>query len=411
MLIALTFMVGAVSGRDMDHNRRPIVISHRGASGYTPEHSTAAYRLAADLKSDYIEPDVVLSKDGVFVAMHDLLLDNTTNIELYSDIFESRRKTKTVMGKNYTGYFVDDFTIVELKSLRLKQRLEGRSTLFDGLLEIPTFNEVMALAQQESEAKNSTVGIYVELKHPSYFFDQLGMDMGSMLLETLEAGGYATNLTQSGSRVSPIVIQCFEPDTLISLRNRTSLPLVQLINKRKPGEEDGSLMCDDMYGGCEILGFNSATIEAIAEYADGIGPHKADLIARTHVEGLPLMQEAQSKGLLVHPFTSRADKVDTAFNGDHDREEIYILCCLRANGIFTEHPDVTIAVLNSIEAQMQATTFTWGSPYSSAQCTIDCNTREYKHEDTNEAGLKPVSSTWMSRGAQKVVSMFHSLRS
>lgn len=145
----------------------PQIISHRGASGYIPEHSLAAYRLAIDLNTDYIEPDLVISKDGQFVIMHDVTLDDTTNVNDVVE-FKDRYTTKIVDGVSKTGYFVNDFTVSELKTLKLKQRMSGRSTLLNNLLDIPTFVEVLNLAQNYYTQYNKTIGVYAELKVNNY---------------------------------------------------------------------------------------------------------------------------------------------------------------------------------------------------------------------------------------------------
>lgn len=144
-------------------DRFPQVISHRGASGYVPEHSLVGYQLAMDLNTDYIEPDLVISKDGQFVIMHDVTLDDTTNVGDMPE-FADRYVTKRVDGQNKTGWFVNDFTLAELKTLRLQQRVHTRSSLLDNLLEIPTFAEIMELAQSSYASTNRTTGIYAELK-------------------------------------------------------------------------------------------------------------------------------------------------------------------------------------------------------------------------------------------------------
>lgn len=305
------------------YNKFPQIISHRGASGYVPEHSLAGYQLALDVKTDYIEPDLCISKDGVFIAMHDLLLDDTTNVASMPE-YDDRYTTKVVEGKNMSGYFVNDFTVDELKTLRLKQRLSGRSVQFDNLLQIPTFTEIMSLSQSNYASTNITRGLYIELKHPAYHAS-LGYHMGDMLLDALVEGGFAVNASTAGESgvvpsdlhtVVPVVIQCFEPDTLMDLANKTDIPLIQLWN---------APMTDEV-------------LTAIAAYADGVGPEK-NLLAG-YDKSYSVVRSAEEQGLLLHPWTMRADRdIMPAFNGDFAAEEEYFYCCLKVAGLFTEFPD------------------------------------------------------------------------
>lgn len=208
------------------------VIAHRGASGYIPEHSLEGYSLAVSLGADYIEPDLVLSKDGIFFDLHDVLLDDTTNIIDFPQ-FANRSKTDTVEGVEFTGYFVSDFTAVELKMLRLKQRLPlTRSTLLDGFLEIPMLTEIFALFSNVTSMSGRRIGLYPELKHPQYF-NSLGFKMEDMILEYITNANYSIIDVNSSliDTIAPIVIQCFIPEPLVYLRTKCDLPLVQLMGR------------------------------------------------------------------------------------------------------------------------------------------------------------------------------------
>ena len=297
--------------------QQPLIISHRGASGYIPEHSIPAYKLAIDLQTDYIEPDLCLSKDGVFVALHDLLLDDTTNIASFPE-YNNRKRTQLVDGKILTGYFVNDFTISELKELRLNQRLPQRSQLYNGLFEIPTLDEIMNLL----EIENNKIGIFPELKHPSYFNSlghivkatlddninpERGFLMEDMLLEQLS--NYNKDL---------IMIQCFEENTLISLRNKTDIPLILLV-------EDNDI-------------WNNDYLKNISKFVNGIGPKK-DLL------DYKKMEMAHNNNLKVYPWTFRADDIDSKFN-TFEEEQLYYIYCLGVDGLFTEFPDRTREIIN-----------------------------------------------------------------
>ena len=165
--------------------REPIVIAHRGASGDRPEHTLAAYQHAIELGADYIEPDVVSTKDGVLVARHENEIGGTTDVASHPE-FAARRTTKTIDGVPTTGWFTEDFTLAELKTLRAKERLPAlrpANTVFDGLYEVPTLQEVIDLAKREH------VGIYPETKHPTYF-DSIGLSLEEPLVATLKRNGW-----------------------------------------------------------------------------------------------------------------------------------------------------------------------------------------------------------------------------
>ncbi len=326
VLVVLAAMAQAVTFPARD--KFPQVIAHRGASGYVPEHSLAGYRLAMDMGTDYIEPDLCISKDGVFVALHDLLLDDTTNVNTFPE-FADRKRTQEVDGKVLTGFFVSDFTLAELKSLRLKQRLAGRSTLYNYLLQIPTFDEILSLVQSEFNTTGVMTGIYPELKHPSYFAD-LGYKMDDMLLEKLSSAGYiikGENTLNNMKQVVPVIIQCFDASTLMSLRQKTDLPLIYLIDKP--------------YANIKSY-FNPDSLKNVSTFADGLGPEKSFFETDSLAEARANVQMAHDNNLMLHPFTFRADSgIDPKFNGSFEAEEMYFYCCLGIDGVFSEFPDRT----------------------------------------------------------------------
>src|SRR5262245_5530161 len=208
---------GATSTKGANAKARPLVIGHRGASGYRPEHTLGSYGLAIELGADYIEPDLVSTKDHVLVARHENEIGGTTDVAGHPE-FAARRTTKTIDGVAVTGWFTEDFTLAELKTLRARERLPAlrpANTVFDGQYEIPTFDEVIKLAKQAG------VGIYPETKHPSYF-DGIGLSLEEPLLATLRANDFA------GPR-APVFIQSFEVSNLKQLSKQTKLPLVQLL--------------------------------------------------------------------------------------------------------------------------------------------------------------------------------------
>jgi len=332
----------------------PQIISHRGASGYIPEHSLPAYQLAIDLKTDYIEPDLCLSKDGVFVAMHDLLLDDTTNVASFPE-YTDRKTTKMIDGIPTTGYFISDFTYAELKSLRLYQRLTFRTKIYDGYFTIPSLDEIMSLARSSYNTTSRTIGLYVELKHPSYF-KSLGFPMEDMLLTALKTGGYVVygedvpkNIQQT---VVPIVIQCFESSTLQYLHTVTTLPLVQLLEVQTPSK------------------WTKENIAKIATYAQGIGPDKTTLGTLPYVQAKGYVDIIHSYKLVLHPWTFRADSgIIHKFNNDFNMELMYFYCCLGMDGLFSEFPDRS---RESIDMIRNYTLWTSPAKLEQQPCPIVC---------------------------------------
>ena len=303
------------------------VIAHRGASGHVPEHSIASYSLAADLGADYIELDLVLSRDGIFHAIHDLRLDSTTNVADFAE-YKERLKTSSIDGKLLTGYFVDDFDSTELKKLRLKQRLPNtRSNRFDNLLEIPTLTDVLEAVDKMKNPDGQRPGLYLELKHPNYF-RSLGFSMEDMVLKSLVDAGYAINdATADLSRaVAPVVLQCFTSESLVYLRSRCDLPLVQLL-----GLSDGQEIKDV---------WNASNLDEIMIYANGVGP-PTSFFSHSEVDysvASYMIHQATTRGMVVHPYVLKSDS-ETHRNSTE--ETIYFLCCLEVSGIFTDYTDRT----------------------------------------------------------------------
>jgi glycerophosphoryl diester phosphodiesterase len=203
---------------------RPVVIGHRGASGYRPEHTLASYQLAIELGADFVEPDLVSTRDGILVARHENEISDTSDVAAHPE-FAARRAEKSIDGAAISGFFSEDFTLAELKTLRARERLPAlrpANTRFDGQFEIPTLEEIIALVQRESAARGRSIGLYPETKHPSYF-RSIGLALEEPLIRVLHASGY-------DARSSPLFIQSFEVGNLQRLRALTPLRLVQLID-------------------------------------------------------------------------------------------------------------------------------------------------------------------------------------
>ena len=268
---------------------RPIVIAHRGASGLLPEHTIAAYTRAIDDGADFIEPDLVPTRDGVLVARHENEISGTTDVAARAE-FADRKVAKVIDGTAVTGWFTENFTLAELKTLRARERLpQLRGTANDGRFEIPTLDEIIALAKARG------VGIYPETKHPSYFAS-IGLPIEATLVAALGAAGWR-------DADAPVFIQSFEVDNLKRLKAMTGVRLIQLV-AAEGGPADGThARYADM--------LTPEGLKAIAAYADGIGPEKGLIIPRsadgTLAAPTRLVADAHAAGLKVHPWTFRAE--------------------------------------------------------------------------------------------------------
>ena len=267
---------------------QPLIIAHRGASAVRPEHTLAAYREAIRVGADFIEPDLVATKDGVLVARHENEISGTTDVAAHPE-FVGRKATKIIDGVATTGWFTEDFTLAELKTLRARERLpqlRPANAKFDGQEGIPTLDEIIALA------KASKVGIYPETKHPSYFRG-LGLALEPPLLAALKKARWTT-------KAAPVFIQSFEVGNLKALRGQTRVRLIQLIGDGMSGD---GVAYDTLV--------TPAGLTEIATYADGIGPGKERVIHRDAAGnlGLPtrLVADAHAAGLRVHPYTFRPE--------------------------------------------------------------------------------------------------------
>ena len=291
---------------------RPIVIAHRGASGYAPEHTLLAYFIAVEQGADFIEPDLVSTRDGVLVARHENEIGATTDVARHRE-FADRRTRKLIDGVPVEGWFTEDFTLAELKTLRVRERIaqfRPANARFDGQLEIATLEEILALVHALESAREAAprapgappprrIGLYPETKHPSYFAS-LGLALEGPLLDALERHGYR-------GRDAPVYLQSFEVGNLIALRERTALALVQLI------ERDGApydlAACADPRRYRDLI--EPAGLAAIARYADAVGVEKTLAVPRTPDGALdapsPLISDAHAAGLAVHAWTFRAE--------------------------------------------------------------------------------------------------------
>jgi glycerophosphoryl diester phosphodiesterase len=342
VLVALLACAPPALGHDDDE---PLVIGHRGAPGYLPDHTLEGYRLAIQMGADYIEPDLVATKDGHLIARHEPNITTTTDVEDHPEFASRFRNDVNVDGALEDGWFASDFTLAEIKTLRAIQPVDGRPKGFDGEFEIPTFEEVIALAKRRG------VGIYPETKHPTYH-QRLGLPLEGRLVRALDRVGW-------NRKRSPVFIQSFEQSNLKQLNRMTDVRLVQLVDAADVAA-DGSLVYappwDRPYdwtvsGDPRLLartfGFfaTDAGLREISTYADGIGPWKRYIVStRVAANGdlvtLPptdLIRRAHRKGLLVHTWTFRDEPGNLASDyGGNPLREYRQFFKLGVDGVFSD---------------------------------------------------------------------------
>jgi glycerophosphoryl diester phosphodiesterase len=321
---------------------KPIIIAHRGLSGEYPEHTLAGYQAAIEAGADYIEPDLVLTKDSVLVARHENAISETTDVADHPE-FAPRKTTKTIDGKKVTDWFTEDFTLAELKTLRAKERLPLlRSKDHDGQYEVPTFAEILDLLVAVNKGRDNPVGVYPETKHPSYFA-QIGLPHEEPLLKTLVQYGY-------NKADSAVFIQSFEVDNLIALRAKTKVPLIQLMDAEGGPADHPERTYAQMA--------TADGLRAVAQYANGIGPNKSMIIPRNLLGNLgtptALVADAHAAGLQVHPWTFRRENfflplglksgINPASHGDL-ATEIKAFLATGIDGLFTDNTPEAVAVV------------------------------------------------------------------
>lgn len=298
-------------------SERPLVIAHRGASGHLPEHTLAGYKLAIEMGADYIEPDLVLTKDGVLITRHDHYLSSSTDIADHPE-FRNRKK---ILGKR-EDWYTEDFTLPEIKKLRARQAFRGRSKEHDGKYEIPTFQQVIDLVKKESAATGRSIGLYPETKQPAHFKAR-GYDFAAALVDILRRNDL-------GNDKFPVFIQSFEADILKELKGLTDIPLVQLVSAATTatGRPDASR--------------SNIPLKEISSYAQVVAPPKMLLVS---ADGTPtqLVEQAHQLGLAVHVWTFRDDAYPTDhFSSPADEQAFFLK--LGIDAIFTDFPDTGVAV-------------------------------------------------------------------
>ncbi len=352
----------------------PLIIGHRGASGHLPEHTLASYTLAIRLGADYIEPDLVATKDGRLIARHEPNITSTTDVASRPE-FASRKRTANVDGVEETGWFASDFTLAEIKTLRAVQPATERSQAYNGRYRIPTLEQVIALAKRQSRISGRRIGIYPETKHPTYHRG-LRLRLEGRLVRVLKKAGW-------NRRTAPVFIQSFEQSNLRQLNRLTKVRLVQLVDAYDVNL-DGTLAYQAPYdrpydwtrsGRPELLartyGYfaTNAGLAEVATYADGIGPWKPYVLSSAAVDAngdgtvgdengdgavnqtdrrlvapSDLVARAHARGLVVHPYTFRNEQRQlTGDFGGNPVNEYLRFYGLGVDGLFTDFPDTAFA--------------------------------------------------------------------
>lgn len=334
----------------------PIVIAHRGASGLRPEHTLAAYELAIEMGADFIEPDLVSTKDGVLVARHENEISGTTDVASHPE-FRGRLTTKTIDGKSIKGWFTEDFTLAELKTLRCRERipqLRPANAAFDGQFEVPTLQEIIDLVKRKDAGRRRRIGIYPETKHAAYFAG-IGLSLEEPLVAVLHKNGYR-------GKNAPVFIQSFEVGSLKKLRRMTRLPLIQLIDAS--GAPFDFVAKGDSRTYADLI--TPRGLAEIATYAQGIGANKNLIVPRDGNDRLlaptTLIQEAHRAGLLVHAWTFRNENAflpvdfrtgspsDPSFQSKHGdaAEEYRLFFQLGVDGVFSEQVNTAVAARSAL---------------------------------------------------------------
>jgi glycerophosphoryl diester phosphodiesterase len=366
LAVPAVWALGGGGGRDQS----PLVIGHRGAAGYLPDHTLEGYELAIKLGADYIEPDLVATKDGRLIARHEPNITSTTDVASHPE-FASRETTKVVDGVAETGWFASDFTLKEIKTLRAIQPLAERPQQFNGRFKIPTLEEVIDLAKRWSKKLDRQIGVYPETKHPTYHAG-LGLPLEQRLVKVLRREGW-------NNRRAPVFIQSFEQSNLKLLNKLTDVRLVQLVDANDVAP-DGTITYappfdrpyDWTVSGNPVLqsrtfGFftTDAGLDEISKYADGIGPWKPYIVSsraialnpdgtvadangdglvderdRTLLPPTDLVERAHDHGLLIHTWTFRNEqrRLTSDFGGNPVNEYL-LFYRLGVDGLFADFPD------------------------------------------------------------------------
>jgi len=377
--LATTLTLVACGGNDDPmsfqtlNGQAPLVVGHRGAAGYLPDHTLEGYLKAIGMGADFIEPDLVATQDGELIARHEPNITGTTDVGSRPE-FASRKTTRKVDGVDETGWFATDFTLAEIKTLRAIQPLSDRSTAYNGLYQIPTLREVLNLAKTEGAKRGKTIGVYPETKHPTYHEDA-GLKLEDRLLAILAEYGYT-------KKDAPVIIQSFETANLKYLNTKTDVRLAQLVDGDDYDFKTGAVTFAAPYdrpydwtraGKTELFGsmVTPAGLAEIAKYADGVGPWKPYIIPVKGSYGTDgkmvdvnkdgavnymdassaapttLIADAHKVGLTVHTWTFRNEAKRLSFDLKGDPKAEYLLFYRAGiDGLFSDFSDTAVAARN-----------------------------------------------------------------
>ena len=320
----------------------PHVIGHAGSSGYLPESSLEGYDLAANLLADYSEPDLVLTSDFHFIAMHDLTLEGTTNVLEYPE-YADRKSTFVIEGQEIEGYYAINFTLAEIKGLKLKQRFTSRSPIYDWMFSVPSLQDIISWQLDSFQRTGRLVGILPELKHPDWY-NSMGFKMEDLFIDQLQVAGYHINDSETPrnmTNVIPIAIQCFKSENLKYLSTITNIPLIQLmgISDTQPTPS---------------LVYNMTVLDNIKTYAQAVGPDKKLFTTDWGInpEMAVLMRSwAAERNLYFAPWSFQQEDqyVPLQFQGDPLKELNFFYGCLESSAIFHEFPDRAREVVDQCE--------------------------------------------------------------
>ena len=358
--ISVGFIAGCGGNDDGDfatlNGKAPLVIGHRGASGFLPEHTLESYKLAIDQGADFIEPDLVMTKDGVLIARHEPMLDSTTDVA--TKFPANRKSTRMLDGESTTAYFANDFTLAEIKTLGAVQARAGRPAQYNGLYKVPTLDEVIALAKTEGTRVGRTVGIYPEIKHSTYMAGIFGVNVFEDALVAKLHAAYTNTVD------APVFIQSFEVSNLRYLRTKTTMKIIQLIDADDV-KADGSMSLVAPYrqpydfvvkGDPRLFSdlLTPAGLDFVKTYATGIGPWKPYLATtvddgvdrngdakitindRKVIGSTGVIEAAHARGLMVHTWTFRNDASGYGFADPKAEMQFYMK--LGVDGVFTDFP-------------------------------------------------------------------------
>jgi len=362
--MATSTPAGAAASQVNRPRAAPLVIAHRGASGYLPDHTIAAYRRAIDMGADFIEPDVVSTRDGVLVVRHEPMLSQTTNVADHPE-FAARRRTMLLDGVPVTDWFTTDFTLAELKTLRARQPMAWRDQSHNDRHPVATLQEVIDLARAESAKRGREIGIAPETKHPTWYAAQ-GLPLEDALVTALDAAGWK-------DRAAPVIIQSFETGNLRYLRRRTGVRLLQLVDGGGPDAAGAMTLAPDNMRPFDwtvtgdsrtwadlLTPAGLADVKTWADYvapwklwliptraataADGVAPGAVGEGARLALPSTSVVRDAHAAGLGVVTWTLRSEPrfLAASYGGD-PAKEVRALIDLGVDGLFSDFPDVAVA--------------------------------------------------------------------